>query len=347
MTRKALVVLLFAILPMAFYGDPMNDQENPASGQSDRNQPALPLELGSPALILSASHLFVIEVVKMSATPWAAGGDGLEHRSLHLDLRLVENLKGVLARNGDAVSVDLPQRRESALMVSDYHGFWSHTDVEKGASYLVAADGGGGGLQELLREPSIQALYPAALAADVRLAITAERQFGSTLRSAAGGGDRLTAARGLLKFTHERRTAVHELFSQYMWVRISPVYRVAEESIEPAVLEMIETSDSAIPLREALVYGAYDEVLSLGPTPPRSGRLLRALLELLLQPQASAMFDRMLQAPIYNLAFQPGRPPLPAGDVITSAADRNRMAAVAAGLPSARAKAVAAWLAGE
>ena len=344
MIRQTLLALFFAV-PLVFFGDPMNDQQTAGNGDADRNPPALPLEPGSEAIILSASHLFVIEVAGMRGAAWARGADGMEHRSLHLDLRLVEKLKGAFQADAAAFSVDLPQKRENALTVSDYHGFWSHTEVEQGKRYLVASKGTARDLPALLQEPAIQALFDAALESDVKLVMTAEQRFGATIRGSANGR-RVTAAQGLLKFAQENRTTERQLFSQYLWDRVSPAFHEAEEMVEPAVVALINAPDASIPLREALIYGVYDAVLSPEPSPAQV-RFLRTLLELLLQPQASVMFDRMLQAPIYNLALPPERSPAVASDVIANAADRAKMAAVAARYPSGHAKAVAAWLAGQ
>ncbi len=320
----------------------MNELQNPGSGTSDQ-QPDIPLEPGSDAILLSASHVFLIEVSGIQGAAWARDADGLEHRTLHLDLRLIENLKGSIhANKGSAFSVDVPQKREDALTVSDYHGFWSHAEIEQGRRYLVVSNGTNRDLPALMKEPAIRALFNAALEQDVRLVITAEQRFGGALRKE--DGQRLTAARGLLQFANERRATVRQLFSQYLWERIGPVYEEHEESLEPALIAIIGAPDSALPLREALVYGAYNAAVSPEAS-PQQARLLRAFLELLLKPEASAMFDRMLQVPIYNLAFRNEQPTRPAAEVIPSDAERAKMANVATGFPSARAKAVAGWLA--
>ena len=320
----------------------MDEPQNPAGGTSD-SPPGISLEPGSDAIVLSASHLFLIEVLGMQGTAWARGADRLEHRTLHLNLRLIEKLKGAIRANkGDVFSVDVPQKREDALTVSDYHGFWSHAQIEQGRKYLVASNGRNEDLPALLKEPSIKGLFDAALEQDVRLTITAEQRFGGPLRKE--NGQRTTAARGLLQFASERRAKVGPLFSQYLWERIGPVYEEGGESLEQSVITIIEAPDSALSLREALGYGAYDAVVSPEPS-QQQVRLLRVFLELLLKPEAGAMFDRMLQVPIYNLAFRNERPTRPAAEVIASDAERSKMAAVATRFPSARAKAVAEWLA--
>ena len=321
----------------------MEEPQKPANGTSDAPS-GIALEPGSDAIVLSASHLFLIEVLGMQGTAWARGADGLEHRTLHLNLRLIEKLKGSIhANKGDVFSVDVPQRRENALTVSDYHGFWSHAEIEQGRKYLVASNARNGDLPALLKEPSIKSLLNAALEQDVRLTITAEQRFGGALRKE--NGQRTAAARSLLQFANERRATVGPLFSQYVWERIAPVYEEGEESLEHSVIAIIEAPDSTLPLREALAYGVYNAVVSPEPS-QQQVRLLKALLELLLKPEAAPMFDRTLQVAIYNLAFRNDRPTRPAAEVIVSDAERAKMAAVATQFSSARAKAVAGWLAG-
>src|SRR5881394_2814029 len=54
----------------------------------------LPHEAGSPSEVLSASHLFSVEVITLQETPWAMGADGLQHRNLNMDMRLLDVQKG-------------------------------------------------------------------------------------------------------------------------------------------------------------------------------------------------------------------------------------------------------------
>jgi hypothetical protein len=343
MFRRTKAALASAILALAAYGDTMNETQNTAN-DAGANHAAIPLEPGSDAVILSATHLFVVETLQMQGGAWARGANGLQHRTLHLGLRLVENLKGALrAKNGAEFALDVPQERESAMAVSDYHGFWSHARIEQGKSYLAASSGRGEDPAELMKEPAIRALFDAALEADVKLTIDAERRFGAALRKE--NGQRVAAARDLLQFAGERRQSVRQLFSQYLWERVAPAFSEDEEALEPAVLRLVEAPDSSVPLREALVNGAYGELISPEPSPAQT-RLLRALLELLLQPAAAPMFDRLIQVPIYNLAFPGGRAAHAAAELIADRDERARMAAIAAGFPSAKAKTVADWLNG-
>jgi hypothetical protein len=319
----------------------MNIDPKPPAGQGPVGPAVLPFEPDSRAEVLSATHLFTVEVVTESATPWAAGGDGLEHRLLHLGMRLLAGLKGSLGvRLGEAFDLDVEQRRENALMTSDYHGFWSHEEPKQGARYLVIAQGTGDAPAALLQEPAIRALLDAALAADVEAARAAEAKLGHAPSDAA----RRKGARDLLDLARDQRSARRGLFGRYIWARVAPIYPGAEDTLLPAALAALQPKDATIELRDALIYGLYDAVLALGPTPERAVKLARPLLGLLLQPEAAPLLDRMLQVPIYNLVFRPGAAPLPVATVVPDPADRARMKAIADGFRSQRAHEIRDWL---
>src|SRR5262245_15832767 len=128
----------------------------------------LPHEPGSSAEPLAATHLFTAELLSTSDDPWVRAADGYEHRRLRLGLSLMARLKGRLRLlPGEEFGTEVPHRRENALVVSEYHGFWSHADVVVGGRYLVVAAGDGDDPAALMQEPDIKALLDAALAADV------------------------------------------------------------------------------------------------------------------------------------------------------------------------------------
>ncbi|MFI5382413.1 MAG: hypothetical protein ACHRHE_24210, partial [Tepidisphaerales bacterium] len=104
----------------------MSENTQPASAKQDAAPAPLPHEPESSSELLAATHLFTVEILQQSATPWAGAADNLQHRTLSLKLRLLELFKGnVQLKPGDAFDLNVAQRREDALTVSDYHGFWS------------------------------------------------------------------------------------------------------------------------------------------------------------------------------------------------------------------------------
>jgi hypothetical protein len=132
-----------------------------------------------------------------------------------------------------------------------------------------------------------------------------------------------------------------------VWARLAPIFPLAEDDFIKLIFEIAQSDDATIELREALVSGLYDEVMSLGPTPQRSQTVLRPLFRLVLQPKAAPLFDRLLQVPIYSLLFRPGVPPSSAQIIIPDANDRERVKGVIAGFTPPRAKEILAWLAGK
>ena len=329
-------------------GDVMTKDTQPTTGQGDHSAESLPHEPKSSAELLSATHLFTVETLDLSAGTWARGADELEHRGVSLKFRLLERFKGELKiGSGDSFEVQVGQRRENALTVSDFHGFWSHALPVKGARYLVMAEGAGNDPALLMQEASIKALVDAGLATDVKAAIVAEHQFGAALLPQADPVGRRVAALGLLKLAQEKRSAYGGLFGRYLWARIAPVYALNEGVLTSPTLEIVQAKDATRDLREALIYGLYDETLSLGTTPERTLGLLRPRVGLTLQPEAVPLLDRLLQVPIYNLVFQPGMAPVSPASVMPDAASRVAAAAVVARYKSERARRVAQWLAGE
>ncbi|MGA2499022.1 MAG: hypothetical protein ABSH20_14870, partial [Tepidisphaeraceae bacterium] len=233
---------------------------------------------------------------------------------------------------------------ENALIVSDFHGFWSHAEPVKGSRYLVMAAGGSNDVAVLMQESAITGLVDAAVAVDVKAAVAAEKQFAGALRPQVDPAARRDAALGLLKLTYEKRSGYGGCYGRYLWARVAPVYAVDEAALLPAVLETVQARDANRDLREALIYGVYDEIVSLGPTPQRSLGLIRPLLGLAPQPEAAPMMDRLLQVPIWNLLYRPGvAPPSPA-TVIPDAAARAEIAAVVSRYKSERARRIARWL---
>src|SRR5436853_97698 len=101
----------------------------------------LPFEAGSRAELLSSRNIFSIEVVNLAPSPWKRDPEsGLEARNLHVEARLLTVYKGA-AQSAGPFKADLPQRREDALTVSDYHGFWSHQEIETGKQYVLFSNG--------------------------------------------------------------------------------------------------------------------------------------------------------------------------------------------------------------
>ena len=311
----------------------------------------LPHEADSPAEILAATHLFVVETMGVDRTePWTDGPDGLQHRHLRLEFRLQVPLKGKLAvPPGDTFFVPIEQTREDALgSVSDYRGFWSHTTVEKGARYLVMASGDSVYAAVLMVEPALKAVLDVAQAEDIEAAMAAEEKFGDRLRGAHGADPAQAgaAALELLTWTHGQRATRRGLFGSYVWARVAPHYAAAETAIAAAATRIVDAPDARAELKAAFVYGLVDALLDVGPTEERRVALLRHLLGLLLQPAAASLHDHLAQTALYNLVFESGAPPPAAAVVVADGNARRQMAAVLHRMSYPRARELEAWLLG-
>lgn len=306
------------------------------------------MEPSSASEILSATHLFTVELTDLSATPWTPGTDGLEHRRLTLDLTLLETFKGHFdLQNGAKFKVEVPQRREDALTVSDFHGFWSHMEPEKGSRYLVLSKATNDNVAMLMQEPAIAGLSDTALSADVKLALTAEQRFAPALRPSQTPAQRQAAAVELLKFTSEKRADCRALFARYMWERVAPIYPDAENPIFTTMLSLIEAKDAKVELREALLYGIYDEVSKHPVTEEHRLQLVRSFLHLMLQPEAAPLHDRLLQVPLHDLLFEDGNKTLSAATVFPDVAERSKLKHAVDGFHSQKAKEIGSWLEGK
>src|SRR6185295_2593467 len=117
----------------------MNNEQN----KDDREVSTfdgLPYEPGSSAELLNSTHVFTVEILALAATPFVAGDDDLEHRVLSLELRLIKIFKGKLdVDEGQTFTLKVLQHRESELFVTEFHGLWSHLEVEAGVRYVVIA----------------------------------------------------------------------------------------------------------------------------------------------------------------------------------------------------------------
>jgi len=323
----------------------MSNDQTKHAGTDVLGPETLPYEAGSSAELLSATHIFTVQLNAIDGSEWVLGGDELEHRQVRLNFGLLQLLKGTLSIKPDETfDLETEQHREGDLFVSDYHGFWSHTELESGAHYLVLARGTGDDPTTIMQEPAIQSLMDASAALDVKGAINAERRFGSKIHAEDDQARRCALGQQLLRVAYDERGARRGLFGRYVWARIKPIFPSAEDDFIQAVFEVVRADDTTIELREALVYGLYEEVLSLGPTPQRSLNFLRPLFALLLQPKAAPLFDRLLQVPIYNLLFRPGAVPAAAETIIPNANDRKQVRGVIAEFSSSRAQEVLAWL---
>jgi len=322
----------------------MSDNRNTHADTGLRDPEALPYETASQAELLSSSHLFTVQLDWLDSTSWSMGEDNLEHRQVQFHFRVLEVYKGALRfRAGESFELDVNQERENELFVNDYHGFWSHAEVEAGAQYLVLSRGAGDDPETIMREPSIQALMDAGYATDVAEAQADEKQFGSLIRTEEDPKRRCDFARQLLRRAYDERVTCRGPFGRYVWARVAPVFNYADEDFMKDIFRVVRADDATLELRESLLYGLYEGVLSLGSTRERTESFLRQALQLLLEPNAAPIYDRLIQVPLYNLVFRPDAAPIPSEEIVPDSRERDQMRSIVSGFTSPKAQELVGW----
>lgn len=309
----------------------------------------LPREPDSAAELLSATHLFVVDIISLQATDWAFEEDGLEHRRLQMQLRLEQLFKGTIALDpGKTFTLEVEQRRESAFEVSDYHGLWSHVEPVPavGVRYLVIARAELTSPAELMQEGPCQRLLDVGSASDVELALGAEKRYDKVLAEKGKEYPELDAARALLKFAADERVQAKDLFADYFWARVEPVFLQKAEDLLPHVLGLIMAADATIGLRRSLLYNLYQAVLLLEPAPDLVATMIKALFSLLIQEEASQLHSLLIEVQLYNLIFRQEQPQFDVAMILPNQADRDQILTVLSGFDSDRSQALMAWLGG-
>jgi len=306
-------------------------------------QIVLPHEPGSTAELLAATHIFEIRPTAVETTQWKRGSDGLEHRELIAHLLLGPVFKGDVGLTpGGEFILRAPQVREDALTVSDWHGFWSQTELHVGESRIALAESPGSNPAELLLEPAIRELADATLGVDFTAAAQLESQYARKLRAddAAAG----SAALALLKQVADGRARYGGALGRYVWARIAPIYASNEATLQPAVLGIALAADTTSGLRLAMVMGLDQQLLNHESTPAQHAQLLGSLLRLLLLPQARPMREWLVQTVLPGQVFGEHGATVAAARIVPDAAERRRLTAAISAMPEQRAQDLVRWL---
>lgn len=305
----------------------------------------LPFESNSTSELLSANHLFSIEIVSLQERPWATGADGLEHRQLEMSVRLLETFKGTL--DGPAKQVfplQVPQRRESEFVTSDYHGLWSHISPAAGTRYLVFADASSNSPAALMQEGPCRKLLGSEYLSDVRLAIHAESLFQHAAPSEEGASRAQSAVLALLHFSNEKRSQAKDLFERYLWARVNGGFQEKEPHVLSQILEMLAAPDATVEFRSELISAVYDATVDLQPDADLTRRVLRVFFALLLQKEAAPLQPGLVDVEIYGLAFENDKPAFSSASMFPEVREREHLRSVLAQFDSERAHELATWL---
>lgn len=344
---KIQLFLLYSVLFLiaTSHGGPMSCIDQNGDEDMSLHDDILPYEQDSTSEILSSTHLFLVEVVSIEEMPWSGGPDGLEHRGLGMDMKLLEVYKGTLDLEPDGVfHLEVEQRRESEFVESDYHGLWSHIEPAVGVQYLVFAIAQTQSPADCMQEDTCQRLYDGERTPEIRLAVEAERVFRDTYENQALEDPELTAMIALIRFGQEHRVTGRDIFGRYLWARVSARFIQDEEHLFPEIQALIAASDAQIDLRTSLIYDTYDAVLFEKSNSEIYIKMLRTFFSLLLQAESEQLHEDLVNIYIYDLAVPAeGRKPR-VDRVLPDGEERDRIEIVLSKFDTDRAREVLAWL---
>lgn len=312
-------------------GTPMNTPQPSAAWR-------FPCEPTSESDLLAASHLFLFTILKQTPSAWSAGADGLERRVLDMKLRLDGVLKGEIDLDpGKEFPFRVEQVREPGGAVSDYHGFWSHFESAEGASYLALASGPTKEASDLLSEPAIKDIVPAAKRSEFDFAEAEEKRL-------SPGPVTAKMLATLAQNIAPKKADLGVLAAGYALARLGEG-DMREGPIVAALLQVITDPATSHDLRGALARGLGDKALDQGATPLQRAAIARGLFRLAALPQARDAFELLASGELSNLVFAEEGPDLKVADVVPDPAERRAFASLLLSFEDERSEALAAWLA--
>ena len=312
---------------------------------------AAPLEFGLPtepqaqSEILTAEHLFAVEVRRADYSDWRRREDGQAERTIELEFALGENLKGRLdMAEGTTFKLTAAQVHQDTLTEGDDPSIWTHVEPKAGERYLVAARSPLQSPPELIKDGVCIGLFPAGCIEETRLAQQGENIY----RKALGKGDepkaRKAAADALIAFTQEHSAECGEFYGTYFWDRVGATFL----ELEGVGLESLYTlmADPKLDWKfKGLLAGQIADGTTLfEPKPEVLAQIARALVTILTQESAAKLHARLIYIPLYQVVLKDDQPRLKSGDVFKSDAFKNAVKAALDKYPSDRATRIAQWV---
>jgi hypothetical protein len=308
----------------------------------------VPYEPSSPAGVLSASHIFVVEVVGFRPGLSAVRENGTP--AADLALQVVCGLKGRLAqREGEifysALRVPTGTRR------SRVDGLWPQVQPWTGGRYVVVAQGPDP-VRALAGARGCRAVLPFTHVADVEAVAEAQAAFSRTARRAALADADLVACRELVSFAAARSSTLHRPFGAYLFARLTPpllrAYRtspppLATGSLMAALFAILSQPGITSELRAQILEGVT-RLAATGASRSLWRDVGRALLHELIAGRGER--SRLVHDAMYPVLFDTrGHPRLCTWEVLTDPERRARAAQALGALGGERARRVAQWLA--
>ncbi len=337
-------VCCLALISIIGCGGIMTDK---TSTDNHHNDESLPYEPDSGSELLSATHIISVEIISLKETPWSSEDGMLEQRVLDVDLKLLKVLKGAVdLEPGNGFTIRVTQRRESEFEVSDYHGLWSHIELQKGQSYLIISTAASNSPPTLMQEDTCKGIHDTGYEGDVRLALDAERLYNEKIHE-TDHGDRpeLAAAEAIIGLTESTEIPCKDMYARYLWARIRPSFLQYDDSLKDKVLSMIIAEEKTYEFRSSLIADFDDAVLFLDSKPSLANSALKAYLEIILQNKSERLHDALVNVYIYNSIFDDkGHVLVKAIDIFPDVSYRQRLKVAVGAIDSKRATEIVKWL---
>ena len=297
----------------------------------------LPVEPNSRSEILSANHLFTVEITTFAASPWEPQGF-LEHRTVEMNGTVIDNLKGELAR--DRFEFKVEQRRDDPYTAMAYYGLWSHISVAAGQRFLVIASTASNDPAGMMNEPECRALLDVSRRQDVIAAMDAERAW-DLVRPEQGDPAKV---RALLDSAGPRRAEIEDVFGRYLGARVEPALYRDPKGLEVVVLAWISAPEATPNLVRAVVTAVDDVLVKLHRPPDVVGPFVRTIVELATRERLAPIRRQLLEVFLLNSVMPEDGKRLRVQDALPDPIDRRRLAELLSPLKSEQATELRNWL---
>jgi hypothetical protein len=296
------------------------------------------VETDSVSEIVRATTILLIRLHEVTFTPWAKErGSDLMARDVTMQVVIEEVLKGKVRQNvGEPFALKVQQRGTGGFRVMDYYGLWSHVPVQPGARFVAFCAGASDDARMLLTDGQCEQLAdPNGVLADTRAALELEAQRLSDT-------DILAEA---TRAANQRR----DIFARYIWARVQQRAMTSPDIFE-ALMKILEDPKTTAPARTAYLTCVYDTLgMTASPPEPQEARLIRAMLQLLVLPEAKLLHDEIGAVYLPNiLGLDRDTPRHTADEVFNGrAGDRQKILSVLnQGTPAGHTARLRQWLEG-
>lgn len=301
---------------------------------------SLPIDPSSPSSMVSATHLILFSLDSLQKGANAIAPDGSTSNDLTLRIRIEDIFKGHLHETKDSVTT-ISIRQEGLSPISEGPPLVIDSDsLIRGTSYLLNAVGPADAkLVDLFSEGSARGIYPVEYALDARLAQSAEQRFMHE------NSDKAHTLELLLSTAETHRSELHDMFGEYLWLRITPWLATNRDSTMERLLNIALNNESQWSFVITLLAEFDTLTLDLENDPEVLQNLAQRYVVSLSQPLPPRVTEFIATENLYNIVFDEDDKPTGSFNAFgispSAAADaRNSISTI----NDERAKAVTDWL---